>query len=154
MNVTHSCDSLLVRELKRRAGYDRTWMKKVYAEMQNQGIHPNLYASEKFVSLRKMRNWKNQSIYVQSKLMAIIEHTMNYPTYDVVTIHDEFKCSPVHMSMTRFIYTELLAEIAESDLCQEILRQVYRDDTLVYEKEGDGDLLAKTIRENSNYALS
>ena len=67
---------------------------------------------------------------------------------------DEFKCSPVHMNMTRFIYTELLAEIAESDLCQEILRKVYRDDTLVYEKEGDGDLLAKTIRENSNYALS
>ena len=58
------------------------------------------------------------------------------------------------MNMTRFIYTELLAEIAESDLCQEILRQVYRDDTLVYEKEGDGDLLAKTIQENSNYALS
>ena len=58
------------------------------------------------------------------------------------------------MNMTRFIYAELLAEIAESDLCQEILRQVYRDDTLVYEKESDGDLLAKTIRENANYALS
>lgn len=87
MNITHSCDSLLVRELKRRAGYDRTWMKKVYAEMQNQGIQPNLYASEKFVSLRKMENWKNQSIDVQSKLMAIIEHTMDYPTYDVVTVH-------------------------------------------------------------------
>ena len=58
------------------------------------------------------------------------------------------------MNMTRFIYAELLAEIAESDLCQEILRQAYRDDTLVYEKEGDGELLAKTIRENANYALS
>ena len=153
-NITHSCDSLLVRELKRRAGYDRTWMNKVYAEMQNQGIQPNLSASEKFVSLRKMENWKNQSVNIQSKLMAIIEHTMDYPTYDVVTVHDDYKCSPVHMNMTRFIYTELLAEIAESDLCQEILRQVYRDDTLVYEKEGDGDLLAKIIRENSNYALS
>ena len=72
----------------------------------------------------------------------------------LIELLDEFKCSPVHMNMTRFIYTELLAELAESDLCQDILRQVYRDDTLVYEKEGDGDLLAKTIRENSNYALS
>ena len=87
MNVTHSCDSLLVRELKRRAGYDRTWMKKVYAEMQNQGVTPDMYASEKFVSLRKMRNWKNQSIHVKCKLMAIIEQTMNYPTYDVVSVH-------------------------------------------------------------------
>ena len=58
------------------------------------------------------------------------------------------------MNMTRFIYAELLAEIAESDLCQEILSQIYRDDTLVYEKEGDGNLLAETIRNNANYALS
>ena len=154
MNVTHSCDSLLVRELKRRAGYDRTWMQEVHTAMKNQGVTPDMYASEKFVSLRTMENWRNQSRTVQCKLMAIIEQTMNYPAYDVVSVHDEFKCSPVHMNMTRFIYAELLAEIAESDLCQEILRQVYRDDTLVYEKEGDGNLLAETIRNNANYALS
>ena len=154
MNVTHSCDSLLVRELKRRAGYDRTWMQEVHAAMKNRGVTPDMYASEKFVSLRTMENWKNQSTNIQCKLMAIIEQTMNYPAYDVVTVHDDYKCSPVHMNMTRFIYAELLAEIAESDLCQEILRQVYRDDTLVYEKEGDGNLLAETIRNNANYALS
>ena len=86
-NVTHSCDSLLVRELKRRAGYDRTWMQEVHTAMKNRGVTPDMYASEKFVSLRTMENWKNQSTSVQCKLMAIIEQTMNYPAYDVVTVH-------------------------------------------------------------------
>ena len=87
MNVTHSCDSLLVRELKRRAGYDRTWMQEVHTAMKNQGVTPDMYASDKFVSLRTMENWRNQSTSIQCKLMAIIEQTMNYPAYDVVTVH-------------------------------------------------------------------
>lgn len=153
-NATHSVDSLLVREIKRRARYDRTWMKTVHKAMQEHGVKADLYASEKFVSIRNMKNWQEQPKAIQSKLMAIMEQVMDYVAYDIVTVHDEFRCSPVHMNMTRFLYTELLAEIAESDLCQDLLRQLYRDDTIVYEKEGDGKELARVIREQSNYALS
>ena len=86
--------------------------------------------------------------------MAIIEQVMDYPAYDVVCVHDEIKASPVHMNSVRELYKEILAEIAESDMLQDILRQLYNDSALVYIKEGDGNLLAKTIRENSQYALS
>ena len=153
-NVTHSCDGLLVREIKRRAGYDRTNLSKVLESMKDAGVSANLYASERFISIRAIESWQTLPKAHQQKLRAIIEQVVNYPAYDIITVHDAFGNSPVHMNMTRYLYTELLAEIAESDLCQEILRQVYRDNTLIYEKEGDGTLLAATIRKNSNYALS
>ena len=154
MNVTHSCDGLLVREIKRRAGYERTNLSKVLESMKDAGVSANLYASERFISIRAIESWQTLPKAHQQKLRAIIEQVVNYPAYDIITVHDAFGNSPVHMNMTRYLYTELLAEIAESDLCQEILRQVYRDNTLIYEKEGDGTLLAAIIRKNSNYALS
>lgn len=153
-NVTHATDSLIIRELKRRAGTNRDKLQAVYDYLGSIGVVPDLYATEKFVSLRKIETYRDEPRAIQQKLMAIIEQVLDYPAYDVVCVHDEIKASPVHMNNVRELYKEILAEIAESDMLQDILRQLYNDSALVYIKEGDGNLLAKTIRENSQYALS
>ena len=60
-------------------------------------------------------------------------------------------CSPNYMNNVRRNYIEILAEIAESDLLQNILREVTGDHGIVLTKRNGN--IAPLIRE-SEYALS
>ena len=152
-NSIHSCDAFVVREMKRRAGAPRKHLQGILRDMQYFGIAPDLYASKKCLSLTRASNWRDEPTDIQQKLMAIIEQIVDYPEFDIVTVHDSFAAAPAHMNMVRFLYKELLAEIAESDLLQDMLREIYEDISIVYNDEGDRTVLAHHIR-NSEYALS
>ena len=73
--------------------------------------------------------------------------------FGIITIHDSFACSPNHVNKMRQNFNDILAEIAESDLLQSILREVTGDKSLVLTKAGCGKALADEIR-NAEYALS
>ena len=153
MNGVHSVDAFVVREMKRRAGAPRKHLQLILRDMQYSGITPDLYASKKCLSLTRASNWRDEPTDIQQKLMAIIEQIVDYPEFDIVTVHDSFAAAPAHMNMVRFLYKEMLAEIAESDLLQDMLREIYEDISITYNDEGDRTVLAHHIR-NSEYALS
>ena len=69
----------------------------------------------------------------------------------MLTIHDNFIASPNHMNKVRQNYVEILAEIADSNILQDILREVTQNFSLVYKKYSND--LGKSILE-SEYALS
>lgn len=71
--------------------------------------------------------------------------------FDMLTIHDNFIASPNHMNKVRQNYVEILAEIADSNILQNILREVTQNFSLVYKKYSND--LGKSILE-SEYALS
>ena len=73
--------------------------------------------------------------------------------FDIITIHDSFACSPNHANKLRQNFNDILAEIAESDLLQDILREITGDSSLVLTKVGCGKALAAEIR-RAEYALS
>ena len=56
------------------------------------------------------------------------------------------------MNSVRYYYKEILAEIADSNMAQSILRDIYRKPQLQY-ISGSNVKISKYIR-NSNYALS
>ena len=153
MNGVHSVDSYVVREMKRRAGAPRKYLQGILRDMQYSGITPDLYVSKKCLSLTRAYNWRDEPTDIQQKLMAIIKQIVDYPEFDIVTVHDSFAAAPAHMNMVRFLYKEILAEIAESDLLQDMLREIYEDISITYNDEGDRTVLAHHIR-NSEYALS
>lgn len=71
--------------------------------------------------------------------------------FDIVHIHDSFWASPNHMNEVRDTYKEILASIADSDLLQNIVREITGNNKLTIIK--DSDDLSKHIMK-SKYALS
>lgn len=71
--------------------------------------------------------------------------------FDLLTIHDSFWASPNYMNNVRQNYIDILAEIAESTLLQDILREIEGQDDLIIETMNQN--IAPLIRE-SEYALS
>ena len=62
---------------------------------------------------------------------------------------DEFKCHPNYMNHLRYHYKEILADLADSNLIDDLLSQLYG-------QEGTFDKLSKNLGNkirNSNYAL-
>ena len=75
---------------------------------------------------------------------------LEYAPFDLVTIHDSFGALPCNMNTVRYWYNEMLARVAESNVTQWILRQLYNDDELVFTK--DSEDLAEYIRQ-ADYTL-
>ena len=82
-------------------------------------------------------------------LLSIVRGMLQYQPFELVTIHDEFKCHPNHANWMRWQYKEILAEMAESRILEDILSQLYHE-PVTYGKLSFN--LAAQIR-NSNYAL-
>lgn len=69
--------------------------------------------------------------------------------FHVATIHDSFWCHPNNAKCMMQVFREVLAELADSDILQDIMRQLTGDYELVIKKES----IAEHILE-SEYALS
>jgi hypothetical protein len=85
------------------------------------------------------------------KLQCIIETMLVHRPFPIITVHDEFKCSPNHMNHLRRHYINIFAELADSNLLGDLLSQIHGCPTQVYQKLSND--LSADIR-LSNYALS
>ena len=84
------------------------------------------------------------------KLLVIVEGMLQYAPFPVVSVHDEFKCHPNKMNHLRQQYINVFAELAESNLLDDILSQIHGvPGSFVKLSQDLGDHIRK-----SNYALS
>ena len=85
------------------------------------------------------------------ELLELIESILERPSFEVLTIHDSFSSHPNYLNYVRQTYVEIFAELAESNIMEEIIKQIRNDPDYRLEKLSDdlGDL----IRE-SEYTLS
>lgn len=58
-------------------------------------------------------------------LDRICRRMKEHAPFEVITIHDEFKCSPVNMNHLRQHYIDVFAEIADSRILEDILSQIH-----------------------------
>jgi hypothetical protein len=84
------------------------------------------------------------------KLNAILDSMLMHKPFHVITVHDEFRCSPNYMNYLRQHYINIFAEIAESELLSDLLSQLYGTKG---KAEKLSNNLGSLIR-GSNYALS
>ena len=84
------------------------------------------------------------------KLFVILESMLKHKPFEVVTIHDAFKCHANNMNHLRQHYINVFAELAESNILEDILSQIHGVKG-TYKKLSNnlGDLIR-----GSNYALS
>lgn len=168
-NLVHSMDSYVVRELIRRCSTPRNriecWIKELELNLSQEEVEiPN--DPESWMGGRGMVSLYHLSVkaihefshgYCRKQL-KILQELMEFKEFHVVTIHDSFGSLPSNCNHVRYCYKELLAEIAESDIIEFLLAQLYRFDgvqkeSLRYTPFGDRKRLAENIRNNANYAI-
>lgn len=152
-DMIHRTDSFVLRELKRRTRHNKVDLLKVMEITEGCRVTN----TDKFISLREvellLKGKQDYSDNDLGQLRSKIELVIDNPVFDVVSVHDEFECHLTNMNYTRKYYADILAEIAESRLCENLLQQLYGKPSLAYEQEGDGKALAQLIRQ-ANYHLS
>lgn len=84
------------------------------------------------------------------KLQRLVKTMDQHKSFPLVTIHDDFKASPVNCDWVRKHYAYILAELSESVILDSIFSQIYGME-VKYQKLSDN--LGEAIR-NCNYALS
>lgn len=177
-NVVHSIDAYVLRSIHRRCNYDREVVLRAmgflldeqdarlqgFAEQQPrvQCEHDKLdyYLTQYERSgmadviilshITTAYDAQYLSDALIAKLLEIVECMLDYQPFEVITIHDEFKCHPNHMNHLRQQYINIFAELAESNILSDILSQIHGCKGSFPKLSTD---LADKIR-GSNYALS
>lgn len=174
-NVVHSVDAYVLRCVHRRCNYDSDEVWYVGTEIYSEQLHRkdgirqrNLSKADAavkyYIDLYERTLMADAVIFpyitkdtVQAlsdehlkKLADIVESMVQHKPFEVVTIHDEFKCHPNNMNHLRQHYINILAELAEADVLTDVLNTIYGSAAGSYEKLSND--LGKKIRQG-NYAL-
>lgn len=142
-NVTHSQDSLVVRELIRACNHiglvEGTDVKDMLLEQ---------YERTNYVSLR-WQNITNLSALPDELVTAINKDTellSSYKPFELVTVHDSFGVSPKYAHIVSYWYKEIMARLSDSKTINSILAYLDRPPI---ELTHYGDVIR-----NSEYAIS
>lgn len=178
-NVTHSVDAFVLREMHRRCNYERSVLEHAagviaYALASHAqgpldpaagrdtsdgkvGYYAQQYARSKMASAVILPyldgvNVLLLSVEHLSALETMVNGMLAYQPFELVTIHDEFTAHANNINHVRWQYKEILADIADSNLLDDILSQIHGAPGQFKKLSAPGDL--STLIRQSNYALS
>lgn len=149
-NVTHSMDAWILRSMHRRLNYDRELADNVAGRIQivlmerDMGVGPRVlplcpkvaYYIEQYQRstladavilpyLVDVDTVSHLSTEHLQALQGILNGMLQHPPFELVTVHDEFKAHANNMNQVRWMYREILAEIADSEVLDDILQQLH-----------------------------
>lgn len=168
-NVIHSCDAYVLREMHRRCNYDldmvqhvsglitdalKDYQSKPMKEGDKLGYYIDQYNRSTLAStvILPYIIEDNVSCLTQKHLQALQKiclDMLSHKSFPLVTIHDEFKAHPNNVNQVRYHYKEILADMADSNMLDDLLNQLYGQAGTYQKLSSD---LANKIR-NSAYAL-
>jgi hypothetical protein len=164
-NMTHSVDGMVVKEMQRRCSYDFEriqYLSKLLRggakgrstrRPQDQLVIQlwNHYRESGFLSARILNylDLENLGLVKDTVIENLIDSLPRKP-FQIITVHDCFRCLPNYGNDLRRQYNNILAEIAESDMLSFIVSQILNRIVPVTKLD---PTLARDIR-NTNYALS
>lgn len=140
-NIVHSLDGMVVREMVRRCSYTY--------EDANRSLQALMYCTTKRTDrqrdldlLRQLELW-NESGFLSVRIIELIDmgnsghitaaqrttienliNTLPARPFDVLAIHDCFRCHPNYGNDLRKQYAEIIADISDSNLLSHIASQV------------------------------
>ena len=174
-NVVHSIDAYVLRSLIRRCNYDHERTAEVYNCIIDElterlmgassQIHTNAtpetdyyverYESTGIADVVILPYLDRECIRALSTdhltaIQRILHSMLEHKPFEIVTVHDDFKCHPNYMNHLRAHYRDILAELAEGNLMADVLGNIHGMKGTFTKKTQD---LGDKIR-LSNYALS
>lgn len=138
-NTIHSLDGMVVREMVRRCNYDASRIK--YAQAAINGEHVTFVDEDNNVEM-VLKLWElyRQSGYLSARILNHIDSTtvllVDIPVvqelidslpakpFQIMTIHDCFRCLPSYGNDLRKQYNLQLALIAKSDILSHMLTSI------------------------------
>lgn len=148
-NVTHSVDAYVLREMHRRCNYDldqvlnvRDYLVDEYLQ-RNQGkqallvkampklqyyidqFNRSTLASAVIIPHINAGNVQALSDEHIEALLKITGDMIQHKPFELVTVHDEFKALANNVNYVRYHYKVILAEIADSNLVDDLLSQIH-----------------------------
>lgn len=176
-NVTHSFDAYLLRSLQRRCSFnvsevrDAAYKLRVERSRREAGgkeeelheitetmhVYLERYTSSRvadvvilpYLTFTNVRYMEDAHI---RRLIVIIDEMLEGGSFDVITVHDEFKCHPNHCNAMRRHYVSILADLARGRALEDVFKQITGVEP-TYAGAMNGNELADMIME-SNYAIS
>lgn len=148
-NLTHSVDAYVLREMHRRCNYDlgtiyaaervihdeqfrrhEGHMRQPGKPQGKAGYYADQYERSTLASSvilphineENVTQLTDEHLEALSKLCAGM---LQYKPFPLVTVHDEFKAHPNNLNWVRWQYREILAEIADSNLLDDLLSQIH-----------------------------
>lgn len=162
-NSVHSIDSLMVREIttrcmisKLKLTYIKDWLlnpsgsEKCYDPMVDKLW--KLYKQSGFLSARIYDYITKDNLYLIDDKEAMLKDLNTFPTteFNVLAIHDCYKCLPKYGNDVREQYIKIMIKIHKSNMLKFIFDQITGKDL----KFNIKDDFSQEIREISDYALS
>jgi DNA-dependent RNA polymerase len=147
-NMTHSMDAYILREMHRRCNYDRDDIVGValglHMESNRRALVPTTvdstvnpmvayyidqYERSTLASAAILPHLDDMSMSALSNkhleaLSIMTKGMLSYQPFELVTVHDEFKAHANNINHVRYQYKEILAEIADSNVLDDLLSQV------------------------------
>jgi hypothetical protein len=164
-NMVHSIDGMVVREMQRRCNYDASWIQELTKLLDNGAAGRNTHRESDLLVLELWEHFKNTGFlstrildYLDIDNLGLVNHkaiqdliaTLPAKPFELISIHDCFRCLPNYGNDLRRQYNTILADIAESDLLSSIVSQICRRVIQIGKLDPN---LAQDIRQ-TNYALS
>lgn len=168
-NTVHSLDGMIVREMTRRCTYDPIWINLIKGILDDELTSTFSREKEKleahkmvtilwdhyqkcgYLSARILDYLDSDTIQlVDRKVIRELVDSLPEKPFQVITIHDCFRCLPNYGNDLRTQYNRQLYEIARSNLLSYILSQLLNR-TITIDKY-DPSLANDILR--ANYALS
>lgn len=145
-----------MRELNERCNYDEMELRfaldkiKILTTIDARAVNTNKDNRWGMVSLSSVNIIEQLSVSDMYTLQVLILKTLQYRSFELITVHDEFKCHPNHVHMMRTKYLEIMIELADSELFQSVLREITGLEDEVYNKISN-DLSSKMT--NAEYHI-
>ncbi|ACL81364.1 N4 RNAP2-like protein [Sulfitobacter phage EE36phi1] len=163
-NLIHSVDGMIVREMYRRCQYDINTMQRVLGLIAGgvtggtTGKSANmvqtlwdLYQESGFLSVRILDYlYEDTCGLVDMQIIQDLIITMPHVPFQLVTVHDCFRCHPNYGNDLRRQYNTILCQIKNSELLRFIASQVANQNIKV-SKVGN---IPDEVILNANYTLS
>lgn len=163
-NLIHSVDGFIVREMYRRCQYDVTMMQRVLELIGNGEAGGTDGKSAEMVKI--LWDHYEQSGFLSARILdylyedtwGLVDHTkiwdlinsMPFQSFQLVCVHDCFRCHPNYGNDLRFQYNTILADLNESEMLPYIASQV-ADQDIKTRKVGK---IPREVILNANYTLS
>lgn len=164
-NMVHSIDGYVVREMTRRCSFDLNQVRKI-TDLMERGVNTHSrtrpkdkivrqlwehYIESGILSARILDFLDEENIgLVTSEALGILINDLPLKPFEIISVHDCFRCLPNYGNDLRQQYNNLLAEIAESSLLAFLVSQIRQEKTAINKLDPD---FGREIRE-TNYALS
>lgn len=175
-NLVHAMDAYILRCMHRRCNYDRQLAEEASRLIQIELIQRAMgkrmprqaivgkfayYVDQYFRStladivivphLTEVNIGLLTTEHLQG-LASILYGMLQYQPFPLVTVHDEFRCSPNNANFMRWQYREILAEIAESNVLDDLLTQLHNKGPGTFKRQVSYPSLGSLIRK-SNYGI-